>query len=156
MKPSEHDLVAARIREEERQALIQHYMEIAIANSEEYGFLNVRGHEVPDPTIMEPPLGYQAQPDIFEMQRRMIRHELSRIAAEEEFETFEESDDFDIEDDPVDYTSPWEEFFDPSPGQPSGPPADPNQRPDPNQVGGVQGGDPPAPGPSATAPEGPS
>lgn len=148
MKPSEHDVVAAKIREEERQKLIEHYMLVAINNSQEFGFLNVRGQEVPDPTIVEPPLGYEAQPDIFEMQRRMIRHELSRIAAEQELETFEEADDFEIEDDPVDFISPWEEFFDPAPGEPPGPPPDPNQRPDPNQVGGVQGGDPPAPGPS--------
>lgn len=154
MKPSEHDLVTARIREEERQKLIDHYMQQAIANSATYGFLNVRGQEVPDPTVVEPPLGYIQQPDIFEQMRRMIRHEVSQAAAAAEFETFEEADDFEVDDEPVDYTSPWEEYFDPAPGEPAGPQADPNARPDPNaptHVGGVQGGDPPAQDPPRAA-----
>lgn len=131
-KPSDHDLVVEKKRDEARQALIDHYIQIAIANSEDYGFLNVMGHEVPDPTVVEPPLGYVAQPDLMEMMRRMIRNTISDIAEDTEFETFEEADDFDIDDDPVDYSSPYEEFFDPAPGAPAGPPPDPNARPDPN------------------------
>lgn len=130
MHLSDHDERAEKIREQERQALIDHYMQQAAAYSEEYGFLNVRGHEVPDPTVIEPPIGYIQQPDLMEQMRRMVRNELSRIAEASEFETFEEADDFEIDDDPVDYTSPYEEFFDPPPGAAAGPPAEP--RPDPN------------------------
>lgn len=127
---SEHDLRAEQIREEERQKLIDHYMQQALESSQEYGFLNVRGHEVPDPTVVEPPIGYIQQPDLMEQMRRMVRNELSRIAELQEMETFEEADDFDIDDDPVDYSSPYEEFFDPQPGRPTGPAGEP--RPDPN------------------------
>lgn len=145
MHLSEHDARAEKIREEERQKLIDAYMQQAIENSEEYGFLNVRGHEVPDPTVLEPPLGYIQQPDLMEMTRRMIRHEISRAAQDLEMETFDEADDFDIEDDPVDYTSPYEEFFDPPAGAPAGPPAEvPQHAQDPNQV--------PAPGSAPSTP----
>lgn len=154
MFQSEHDARAEKIREEERQKLIDHYMQQAIENSEEYGFLNVRGHEVPDPTVVEPPLGYIHQPDVMEQMRRMVRQELSRIADAQEFETFEEADDFEIDDDPVDYTSPYEEFFDPSPGGPHGPPgennplrADPNALPVPPVVPGATVPEVPVPTP---------
>lgn len=139
-RPSEHDLVVEQKREEARQALIDHYIQIAIEQSDEYGFLNVMGQEVPDPTVMEPPLGYIAQPDLITQMRNMMRTELSRIAAEAEFETLEEADDFDIDEDPVDYSSPYEEFFDPPPGAPAGPPGE--VRPEPNP-------EPPPPPPGA-------
>lgn len=133
MHLSEHDLVMEKIRNEEREKLINHYMQTAIENSAEYGFLNVRGHEVPDPTVIEPPIGYVQQPDVMEQMRRMVRNELSRIADAQEFETFEEADDFDIDDDPVDYTSPYEMYFDPPAAGPDGPPAEPHPlRADPN------------------------
>lgn len=125
MHLSDHDKVMEKIRDDERQKLIDEYHIQAIDNSLEYGFLNVRGHEVPDPTVMEPPLGYVAQPDLMEMMRRMITTHLSNVAAEMEAETFEEADDFDIDDDPVDYTSPYEMYFDPGEGRDSGPPAPP-------------------------------
>ncbi|UYL83854.1 MAG: hypothetical protein [Wigfec virus K19_159] len=132
MHLSEHDLRAEQIREEEKQKLIEHYMQIAMQTSEEYGFLNVRGHEVPDPTVVEPPLGYVQQPDLMETMRRMVRTELSKIAENNEFETFEEADDFEIDEDPVD-SSPYEMFFDPPPNSPGGPPAEPHPlRADPN------------------------
>lgn len=131
MEKSEHDKVAERIREEERLKLIDHYTQQAIEASHDYGFLNVRGHEVPDPTVLEPPIGYVATPDIFEQMRRMVRNELSKIAEAQEFETFEEADDFDIDDDPVDYASPYEMYFDPGAGGPAGPPQR-DVRPDPN------------------------
>lgn len=114
MHQSEHDKVAEKIREEEREKLIALYTEIAISNSEEYGFLNVRGHEVPDPTVIEPPLGYVPQPDLMEQMRAMVRNELSRIAEANEHETFEEADDFEIEDDPVQLQSVWSNDFEPS------------------------------------------
>lgn len=133
MKPSAHDKEAEKIRDKERDLLIEHYTLVAAQNSEEYGFLNVRGHEVPDPTVVDPPLGYVQQPDLMELTRRMVQGHLSAIAAAQEFETLEEADDFDVDDDPVDYQSPWELYFDPAPGTPAGPPGDAT-RADPNAM----------------------
>lgn len=146
MIKSEHEKVVLQKRDEARLKLIDLYTEIAITQSDELGFLNVMGHEVPDPTVMEPPLGYVAQPDLMEQMRRMISTELSRIAEDQEFETMQEADDFDIDDDPVDYSSPYEEFFDPAPGAPAGPPGE--IRPAPNEV------PPEGPGPEAAKPGG--
>jgi len=145
---SDHDKVAEAKREEAKRALIDHYIEVAINQSDEYAFLNVMGQEVPDPTVIEPPLGYVPQPDLMEQMRAMVRNELSRIAEQQEFESFEEADDFDIDDDPVDYSSPYELYFDPEEGQPPGPiePA-----PEPVKAGGG-GGEPPPESPQAPPP----
>lgn len=78
--------------------------------------LNENGHEMPDPTPIEPPLNYKRTPSLAEQIREQIRSE--RLAMELEgtgAETFEEADDFDIPDDPVDPSSPWEGNFDPLP-----------------------------------------
>lgn len=68
--------------------------------------------ETVDPTPMAPPIGYKKQPTIWEQQRALIRSEMSRHAAEQGMETFEESDDFEIGDD-YDPNSPYESDFDP-------------------------------------------
>lgn len=138
MYQSDNDRKAEAQREASKEDLIAHYELVAAANSDEgLAFLNLMGQEVPDPTIIDPPLGYVPQPDLMELMRRMIRREMSEIVENTEFETFEEADDFDVDDDPVDYTSPYEEYFDPSPGDPKGPPvelhpmrADPNAPPE--------------------------
>lgn len=148
MHHSEHDKKAEKNRQKAREELIAQYeIEAAQAAHSEYAFLNVMGQEVPDPTIVEPPIGYIRQPDLMELMRRMIRNELSTVAENSEFETFEDADDFDIDDDPVDYTSPYEEFFDPAPGAPTGPPGqihperqDPNQPPPQLKEGDERGG----------------
>lgn len=60
-----------------------------------------------------PPIGYQKQASLVEMMRSMIRSERLAMAAEAAgYETFEESEDFDAEDD-FDPSSPWENDFDP-------------------------------------------
>lgn len=54
--------------------------------------------QIPDPTPMEPPIGYVKAPDLMESIRQMVKGELLRRAAEEEgFETEEEADDFSME-----------------------------------------------------------
>lgn len=68
--------------------------------------------ETVDPTPIAPPIGYKKQPTIWEQQRAMIRSELSRQAEAQGFETFEESDDFDIGDD-FDPHTPYEADFEP-------------------------------------------
>jgi hypothetical protein len=75
--------------------------------------LDHNGHEIPDPTPMAPPVGYKRQPTLVEQIRNMIRSE--KLAAEAQsagFETFEEADDFDVEDD-YDPHSPFENDFEP-------------------------------------------
>ena len=68
--------------------------------------------EIPDPVPMEPPLGYRRQPSLMEQVREMVRSEQLRREVESAgMETFEESEDFDVED--YDPRSPWEENFDP-------------------------------------------
>lgn len=77
-------------------------------------YLDDNGHEVLDPTPMAPPIGYKPQPSMVDIIRAQIRSEaLAREAEEQGFETFEEADDFDVED--FDPTSPYEEIFDPEP-----------------------------------------
>lgn len=73
--------------------------------------LDASGGEVLDSTPMQPPLGYNPQPSMFDVMKDMIRRE--REALEREgFETPEEADDFDVDDD-LDPTSPYEHSFDP-------------------------------------------
>lgn len=73
----------------------------------------VFGRELPNPIPMEPPLGFTNPEPIHEMIARMVRTQVSAAAAAEEQETFEEADDFDIDDDAADPYSPWEEQFEP-------------------------------------------
>lgn len=73
---------------------------------------NVAGQELPDPTPMAPPVGYNKQPSLSERIRDMVRSEHLRHAAETAgAETFEEADDFDVGDE-YDPHSPWENDFD--------------------------------------------
>lgn len=55
---------------------------------------------IPDPVPIAPPIGYKKQPSMVEVVRSMVRSE--RLALEAElagYETFEESEDFDVGDD---------------------------------------------------------
>lgn len=59
------------------------------------------GREIVSSVPVAPPIGYQKQPSMIEHIRNMVRSEQLRQAAEEAgAESFEEADDFDIEDDP--------------------------------------------------------
>lgn len=79
--------------------------------------LDENGHEVPDPTPLAIPVGAKKPESLEERIRRLVRSErFGNAMSEQGFETFEESEDFDIEDDPVTNT-PYEEFFDPSLGR---------------------------------------
>lgn len=74
-----------------------------------------RGYEIPDPTPMAPPIGYNRQPSLAEQIRAMIvSQKLAQEAAEAGAETFEEADDFEIGDDfEQERHSPYEANFDP-------------------------------------------
>lgn len=74
--------------------------------------IGLDGREYPDPVPMAPPVGYDAPPDIMQMIRSMVKSEQLRQRLEEEgFETFEEADDFELEDDPLDALTPYEKIF---------------------------------------------
>lgn len=88
-------------------------------------YLDEHGREMPDPTPIAPPVGYNRQPSLAEQIRAMVRSERLRQEAEAQgFETFEEADDFDVGDD-LDPSSPYEEVFDPLPDPPAEVPASP-------------------------------
>lgn len=77
------------------------------------------GKEYPDPVPTAPPIGYQNPPDLMTMIRTMIQSERYQTAlANEGLETFEEADDFEIEDDPVDPLTEYEKVFYPDPKAP--------------------------------------
>lgn len=70
-----------------------------------------------DATPVAVPIGFKKPETMEERLKRFIRRELSEDAARAGQETFEEANDFDIPDDPVDPDTPFEEFFDPALGQ---------------------------------------
>lgn len=61
--------------------------------------LDELGRELLDATPIAPPVGYVRQPSLTEQIRNMVRAEALRRAAEEQdFETWEEANDFDVDD----------------------------------------------------------
>lgn len=74
--------------------------------------LDGRGHEIPCPTPIEPPLGYNKQPSLMDQVRNAVRAERLALEAMEP-ETFEEHNDFDVEDDPQPQ-SKWENDTEPT------------------------------------------
>lgn len=74
-------------------------------------------YEYPDPVPMAPPIGYKPEPDLGELIRSLVHRELSKVAGASELDTFEEAEDFDIEDDPLDPLTPYEKVFEPPPPQ---------------------------------------
>lgn len=103
--------------------------EMSVADS----YLDEQGRELCNGVPVAPPVGYKKQKSLHEQIRDMIRSEkLAQEAAQGGYETFEESDDFDIEDD--DPRSPYEAEFEgdlipPPPASP--PPADGQAQPAP-------------------------
>lgn len=66
-----------------------------------------KAYETPDQTPVAVPLGFTRPPTLHETIQRILRSERFNASLQGE-ETFEESDDFDIPDDPIDPTTPWE------------------------------------------------
>lgn len=83
-------------------------------NQQKYPGLDVQGREVLDDTPVAIPARVRNQTDWV---RDVIRHELSRLADQQEYETFEEADDFICDDEEGELTSPYEEYFDPDTGE---------------------------------------
>lgn len=113
-------------------------------------FLSEDGRkEMGDPTPIAPPVGMTRPLTTEERFRRIIRSEhLARIADAQGADTFEEAEDFDIDDDPVPPLTPYEEAL-LEPPTPSFKPA-----PTANKAeGGEEAGSPnkPAPAPAPAA-----
>lgn len=68
---------------------------------------NEKHQEIPDPTPVEMPLGYERPESLESMIARMIQTVNVRAAKSGQVETFEESDDFETDDEP-DLKSPYQ------------------------------------------------
>lgn len=74
-----------------------------------------KGREIPDSRPVEMPLNFRRPLSLNEQIQRMIREQLSQAADQQGFETFEESDDFDVDEEeepesPHELTYAQEEF----------------------------------------------
>lgn len=81
------------------------------------------GKEYVSSRPVEAPIGLRVPRSTVEVMRDMIRREMSAAAETSGFETWEEADDFDVEDDPMDPHTPYEAIFDgplPGPDAPEG------------------------------------
>lgn len=71
-------------------------------------------YERPDPRPISIPIGMERPESLQEKMRRLIRDEVFNARLTEAgIETFDEADDFNIPDDPIDPGTPYEENFDP-------------------------------------------
>lgn len=76
--------------------------------------LDEQGREVPDPQPIAIPAGFREPETLEQRIRRLVRSEQFSASMDSQgFETFEESEDFEIDDDMFDPESPYEEVFDP-------------------------------------------
>lgn len=101
------------------------------------------GNEIVDSTPMQPPVGLKRPRDLMDSVRSLIRSEMfNRQMAAAGHETFEEADDFEVEDDDTyDPRTPYEVDFDP-PAAAAPPPAKPPAKPKASDVVAVpEGGD---------------
>lgn len=91
------------------------------------------GHAKVDPVSVAPPVGYKRHPTIAETVRDLIRSERLKQAMEEAGEeTFEEADDFDVDDEPPLPPHLYEPNFDPPPkvgGEGGAPPSQTSSAP---------------------------
>lgn len=62
---------------------------------------DAQGREIPDPTPIDVPLNWKRPQPLNEIIKQLIRTEMSRQAQESGHETFEEADDFEVDDDPI-------------------------------------------------------
>lgn len=74
--------------------------------------LNEQGYEIPDNTPVELPSRLRVPQSRVDQIRGYIREEMSRSAAKDQQESFEEADDFNLPDG-EDWFSPYEETFEP-------------------------------------------
>lgn len=71
---------------------------------------NERGEEMPDPTPIALPVGFQRPPTIDELYARLVHDPaVQRELSDAGFETEEEANDFDVPDEMPDPTSPFQQ-----------------------------------------------
>lgn len=75
--------------------------------------LDANGHEILDQTPVAMPAGFKQPERLAETIQRLVRRGLSDMAAQQGYETFEESEDFEVDDEAFDPSTPYETFFDP-------------------------------------------
>lgn len=75
-----------------------------------------KGREILDPQPLAVPAGFKKPAPLADQVRRLVRAQLSDIAASQGYESFEEADDFDVDDEPL-LQSDWETVFDPELGK---------------------------------------
>lgn len=99
--------------------------------------LDEHGYELMDSVPVAPPLGYKKQPSLADQIRDMVKGELLRREVEAQGkESFDEADDFDVDDDDTyDPSSPYEEVFEPD-----------------NNKGSAEAGGSPEPSPASPEP----
>ena len=81
------------------------------------GRLDEKGREIPDPTPVSLPVGFQTPEPLDVRIQRLVRTQLSNLADEQGYETFEEAEDFEVPDDDMDPATPFEMEFDPTLGR---------------------------------------
>lgn len=86
-------------------------MEDVFKTTDRKNRFNVHGHEILNPTPMQPPLGYKPALSLAEQIRLQVR--TLKNLEDNEPESEDEADDFDIEDDPI-IQSRWENDMIPS------------------------------------------
>lgn len=80
----------------------------------ELGKLTDDGREIVDGTPLAPPLGFIKQPSLHELMRAMVLEHARARERGQDAESFEEADDFDVDDDDEpNRNSPYEANFDP-------------------------------------------
>lgn len=72
---------------------------------------NDKGQEIMDPTPMSIPVNFKRPEPLGDMIRRLVRKQISEAAVAKGMESFDDADDFNIPDDPVDPLSPYEDEF---------------------------------------------
>lgn len=98
------------VRRRPRQLSLEEYLAKLSAKG-----LNQDGTFMVDPTPMAPPIGYKKHPSMVEIVRDMVRSEKLRVAAlESGHESFEEAEDFDVDDEPQQLRSKYENEQDPT------------------------------------------
>lgn len=78
--------------------------------------LDEKGHEIPDPNPVAMPAGFKHPESLQNQIQRLVRGQISEAADAAGFETFEDAEDFDV-DDEIDVDSPYEMEFDPTLGR---------------------------------------
>lgn len=115
--------------------------------------LDDRGAEKLDPTPMAIPVGFERPLTMEQQVARLMRAQYemqSKIRDMTGVETPEEADDFDIEDDPIDMTTPYEEHFMPDVSPEQQITDDPNFKPVP-ESGTDSGTESPAKSPAQSS-----